>query len=117
LVAALRDGVNHAARRATELRRVAARLDLDFFDEVDDHVLARGAVLQVGGLDAVDDVAVLAGAGAVDREAAALVSWLAPGACVTRVVKSRPFGSNSTCSARMFVARELWRTSISGVPR
>ena len=41
-------------------------------------------------------------------------SWLAPGACVTSVVKSRPFGSSSTCSARMFVCRALCRTSTSG---
>ena len=58
--------------RAAEFGGVAARLDLDFFDEVDDHVLAREAGLQVGRLDAVDDEAVLAGAGAVDREAAQL---------------------------------------------
>ena len=70
--AALGDGVDDAAGRAAELRRVAARLDLDFFDEVGDHVLARDAALEVRRLDAVDDEAVLAGAGAVDREAAEL---------------------------------------------
>ncbi len=71
--AALGDDVDHATRRAAELRRVAARLDLDLFDEVGNDVLARRAALQVGGLDAVDDVAVFAGAGAVDRQAAELV--------------------------------------------
>ena len=70
--AALGDDVDHAAGRAAVLRGVAAGLHLDFFDEVDDDVLARQAALQVGRLDAVDDVAVLAGARAVDREAAEL---------------------------------------------
>ena len=43
-----------------------------------------------------------------------LPSLLAPGACVTRVVKSRPFGSRSICSLRMLVARALCFVSISG---
>jgi hypothetical protein len=71
--AALGDGVDDATRRAAEFRGVAARLDLHFFDEVDDDVLARRPVLEVGRLNAVDDVAVLTGTGAVDRETAALV--------------------------------------------
>ena len=43
-----------------------------------------------------------------------LPSLLAPGACVTRVVKSRPFGSRSICSLRMLVARALCLVSMSG---
>ena len=43
-----------------------------------------------------------------------LLSLLAPGACVTSVVKSRPLGISSTCSARMLVCRALCRTSTSG---
>ncbi len=70
--AALRDRVDDAARRAAVFGRVAARLDLHFVDEVDDQALAGEAVLQVGRLDAVDDVPVLAGARAVDREATEL---------------------------------------------
>ena len=70
--AALGHDVDDAAGRAAEFGRVAARLHLDFFDEVGDDALARGAALEVGRLDAVDDVAVLAGAGAVDREATEL---------------------------------------------
>ena len=70
--AALGDHVDDAAGGAAELRAVAARLDLDFLDEVGNHVLARDALLEVRGLDAVDDVAVLAGARAVDRQAAEL---------------------------------------------
>ena len=70
--AALGDRVDDAARGAAELGRVAARLDLHFVDEVDDQALAGEAVLQVGRLDAVDDVAVLARARAVDREATEL---------------------------------------------
>ena len=42
-------------------------------------------------------------------------SLLVPGTCVRADVKSRPFGSSSTCSARMLVERALWRTSTSGV--
>ena len=41
--AALGDRVDDAAGRAAELRGVAARLDLDFLDEVRDQVLARHA--------------------------------------------------------------------------
>ena len=41
-------------------------------------------------------------------------SLLAPGACVTREVKSRLCGSSETCSARMLVERPLCLTSTSG---
>ena len=41
-------------------------------------------------------------------------SWLTPGACVMSDVKSRLCGSNSICSARMFVARVLCLTSMTG---
>ena len=43
-----------------------------------------------------------------------LGSWLAPGAWVTRVVKSRPLGSFAICSSRRFVERPLCLTSMSG---
>ena len=43
-----------------------------------------------------------------------LLSLLLPGACVTRLVKSRPFGSRSICSPRMLVDRALCLTSTSG---
>jgi hypothetical protein len=70
--AALRDRVDDAAGGATIFRGVAARFHLHFVDEVHDHVLAREAALEIRRLDAVDDVAVLAGARAIDREAAKL---------------------------------------------
>ena len=70
--AALGDRVDHAAGGAAVFSGVAAGLYLHFIDEIDDDVLAGEAALQVGRLDAVDDVAVLAGARAVDGEAAKL---------------------------------------------
>ena len=57
--AALGEHVDDAAGRAAELRRVARRLHLDFFDEVGEEVLTRETADDVGGLDAVDDVTVL----------------------------------------------------------
>ena len=41
-------------------------------------------------------------------------SWLAPGASLTRVVKSRPLGSRSIVSCRRLNTRALWRVSTSG---
>ena len=66
--AALGHGVDDAAERAAVFSRVSARLDLHFFDQIDVQILARRPVLQVSRLDAVDDVAVLSGAGAVNGE-------------------------------------------------
>jgi hypothetical protein len=67
--AALGQDVDDAAGRPAELRRVARRLDLDFFDEIGEEVLARETADDVGRLDAVDDVAILGGGRAVDHDA------------------------------------------------
>ena len=72
VAARARDHVDHAARRTAVLGGVARRLDLDFLHEVQRHALALHARLRVGGLDAVDDEAVLAGGRAVDRDAVRL---------------------------------------------
>ena len=66
--AALGHHVDDATERAAELGVVAARLDLDFVEEVGNDALARHAALQVRGLDAVDDEPVLASARAIDRQ-------------------------------------------------
>ena len=71
--AALGQDVDDATRRAAVFGGVAARLDLNLVEEVGDHALALSAVLNVGGLDSVDDETVFAGARAVDRDAAQLV--------------------------------------------
>ena len=96
---------------------IAARLDLDFFDEVGDRTFVPDdAGLQVGGLDAVDDEAVLAGAGAVDRDAASFGSrcWR-PGACVTSVCEVAAMRQQlDLLGADVGLARAL-RTSTSGV--
>ena len=70
VAARLRDRVDDAAGRARELGVVAAGLDLHFLDEVGDDRLAGRPVLEVGGVDAVDDEAVLGAARAADRHAA-----------------------------------------------
>ena len=43
-----------------------------------------------------------------------LGSLLAPGACVTSVVKSRPWGSRAICSSRMFDCRAACLVSMIG---
>jgi hypothetical protein len=45
-----------------------------------------------------------------------LNSMLAPAACVARVVKSRPLGSESMNSSRMLVARTVLVTSTGASP-
>ncbi len=50
----------------------------------------------------------------IERPPSLADSLLAPGACVTSDVKSRPLGSRSICSLRMLVLRALCLTSTSG---
>ncbi len=69
LVAArLGDDVDHAAGRAAVLGLVAAGLDVDRLHELEVELLALEAVLDAGGVDAVDDERVLGAGGAVDRD-------------------------------------------------
>ena len=67
--AALGHDVDHSAGRATVLGGIPARLHLDFIDELRQDRVARHAREQVGGLDAVDQEAILRRAGAVDGDA------------------------------------------------
>ena len=94
--------------------RVAARLDLDFFDEVGDDVLARDAALEVRRLDAVDDVAVLAGARAVDRQPAELRFVVGAGRLRDERREVAALREQVDLLARMFVCRALCLTSTSG---
>ena len=70
VAAALGHGADDAAERAAVFRRDAARLDLHFLQVLEDGVLARLAVDQAVGDDAVDGERVLRAARAVDLEAA-----------------------------------------------
>ena len=62
------NGVNDATQRAAVLGLEAAGLDLYFLDEIGLEVLADAAVLNVGGVDAIDQVNILTVACAVDLE-------------------------------------------------
>ena len=66
----LGDGADDAAERAAVLGGDAARLDLHFLQVLEHGVLARLAVDQAVGDDAVDGEGVLGAAGAVHLEAA-----------------------------------------------
>ena len=56
---ALRQRINNAAKRSSVLSLEAARLDLNFLDEILFEVRANTTVLNVGVVDAVDHVDVL----------------------------------------------------------
>ena len=62
------NGVNDATQSAAVLGLEAAGLDLYFLDEIGLEVLADAAVLNVGGVDAIDQVNILTVACAVDLE-------------------------------------------------
>jgi hypothetical protein len=77
LRAAFRNCVHDAADGAAVFRFKAARLDLYILDEVRLEVLAHAADVEVGGIDAVNQVSIFAVAGAIDLEA---IGAIAPGA-------------------------------------
>ena len=62
------NGVNAATQSAAVFGLEAAGLDLYFLDEIGLEVLADAAVLNVGGVDAIDQVNILTVACAVDLE-------------------------------------------------
>ena len=68
--AALWNGIDHASQRSAVLGFEAARLDLNFLDEVRLKVLADAAVLNIGGVNAINEINVLGIAGAVNLETA-----------------------------------------------
>src|SRR5207302_5746235 len=67
---AFRNRIDHASERSAVFRLEAARLDLDFLNEVCLKVLADAAVLNVRGIDAINHVDVLGIAGPIDLEPA-----------------------------------------------
>ena len=77
LRAAFRNRVDDAAEGAAELRLEAARLNLDFLDEVRLKVLAYTTNIEVRGIDAVDQIDVFPVACAINLKSAGAV---APGA-------------------------------------
>src|SRR5262249_10264103 len=68
VAARLRDDVDDAARRASELRLVPAGLDVDLLDELVVELLALRAVFDAARVHAVDDEAVLQPRRSVDRD-------------------------------------------------
>ena len=91
--AALRDGVDDAAEGAAVLGRVAGRLHLDLLEEVGDEVLARqarrcGSVVSTPSMTKRFSEPEAPSIEMPPRNA----SLVTPGAWVTTVVKSRPFG-------------------------
>ena len=69
IAAGLGDGANHAAHGPAVLRLDAGRLDLHFLQVLEHRVLARLAVDQAIGHDAIDGEGVLRAAGAIDLKA------------------------------------------------
>src|SRR5947199_2068199 len=81
----LGNGIDYAAKRSAVFGFEAARLDLNFLNEVGLEVLADAAVLNIRRVNAIDEVNVLGVAGAVDLVAAnaafsCALQWFLPSA-------------------------------------